>query len=73
MTTNSISPQQLFLTIQERIQSGRYAPGAWLPTERALAQEFCVDRSGIRSALAQLEEQGLITRETRSPSLGRTA
>ena len=63
MTTNSVSPQQLFLTIQERIQAGRYAPGAWLPTERALAQEFRVDRSGIRSALAQLEEQGLITRE----------
>lgn len=63
MTTNSVSPQQLFLTIQERIESGRYAPGAWLPTERTLAQEFSVDRSGIRSALAQLEEKGLITRE----------
>ncbi|MCW3060177.1 MAG: regulatory protein LacI:Periplasmic binding protein/LacI transcriptional regulator, partial [Capsulimonas sp.] len=57
------SPQQLFLTIQKRIEAGDYAPGAWLPTERALAQEFSVDRSGIRSALAQLEEQGLITRE----------
>ena len=39
-------------------------PGSWLPAERALAQEFGMDRSAIRLALTQLEERGLIVRET---------
>jgi DNA-binding LacI/PurR family transcriptional regulator/DNA-binding transcriptional regulator YhcF (GntR family) len=59
-----IGRQQLFLALQERIEQGHYAPGSWLPAERALAAEFSLDRSAVRSALAQLEEGGLIVRET---------
>ncbi len=55
--------QQLFLILQERIERGFYAPGAWLPAERALAEEFRLDRSAVRRALCQLEEAGLIVRE----------
>ena len=55
--------KHLCYALQERIEQGRYAPGAWLPTERALAQEFALDRSTVRRALRQLEEQGLIVRE----------
>ena len=58
-----IGRQQLYLTLQERIEAGHYPPGSWLPAERALASEFSSDRSAVRSALAQLETGGLIVRE----------
>lgn len=54
---------QLFLALQERIERGRYPAGSWLPAERALAAEFGLDRSAVRSALARLEDCGLIVRE----------
>ena len=54
---------QLFFILQERIESGVYAPGAWLPAERALADEFGLDRSAVRRALGQLENAGLIVRK----------
>ncbi len=55
--------QQLFLILKERIERGLYAPGAWLPAERALADEFRLDRSAVRRALLQLADAGLIVRE----------
>ena len=58
-----VGRQQLFLTLQERIERGHYAPGSWLPAERALASEFGLDRSAVRQALRQLEDQKLIVRE----------
>lgn len=64
ISSEPVGRQQLFLALQERIEQGHYAPGSWLPTERALAQESGLDRSAIRHALAQLEELGLIVRET---------
>lgn len=54
---------QLFFILQERIESGVYPPGAWLPAERALADEFRLDRSAVRRALGRLEGAGLIVRE----------
>ncbi|MFD7161618.1 GntR family transcriptional regulator [Kribbella sp. NPDC059898] len=42
------------------IRSGRYAPGAKLPTESELADHFKVSAVTIRSALAQLRSEGLI-------------
>lgn len=54
---------QLFFILQERIECGVYAPGAWLPAERALAGEFRLDRSAVRRALCRLESAGLIVRE----------
>src|SRR5215469_12767572 len=46
-------------------ESGRAGlrPGARLPTERQLAADLGVTRSGIRLALAALEADGLISRE----------
>jgi GntR family uxuAB operon transcriptional repressor len=46
-------------------ESGRagLGPGARLPTERKLAADLGVTRSGIRLALAVLEADGLISRE----------
>src|SRR5580693_4009897 len=46
-------------------ESGRagLVPGSRLPTERRLAADLGVTRSGIRIALAALEADGLISRE----------
>ena len=46
-------------------ESGRagLAPGSRLPTERQLAADLGVTRSGIRHALATLEADGMISRE----------
>src|SRR5215472_5548506 len=46
-------------------ESGRAGlePGSRLPTERRLAADLGVTRSGIRLALAALEADGLISRE----------
>lgn len=59
----SVGRQQLYLLLRQRIEQGQYPHGAWLPAERAIAQEFGVDRSAVRNALHQLEEQGMIVRE----------
>jgi len=59
----SLSRQQLFLALRERIEQGKLVPGELLPSERALGQEFGVDRSAIRHALQQLEDSGLVVRE----------
>ncbi len=59
-----VGRQQVFLSLQERIAAGHYPPGSWLPAERALAAEFGMDRSAVRLALTQLEDLGLIVRET---------
>lgn len=42
------------------ITAGRYAPGARLPTEAALATRFGVNRHTVRRALATLAEAGTI-------------
>ena len=59
-----IGRQQVFLALQKRIAAGHYPPGSWLPTERALAAEFGIDRSAVRLTLTQLEDLSLIVRET---------
>lgn len=49
-------------TLEGRIRSGEYPPGTWLPTERALAAEFDVDRSTVRAALTDLSARAMIVR-----------
>jgi len=44
--------------LREQIRTGRYLPGAFLPTERELQDAFSVSRSTIRRALAALAESG---------------
>lgn len=53
---------QLRLILRERLKSGVYEPGMPLPGERLLAEEFGVARVTVRSALARLEEEGLVVR-----------
>lgn len=46
--------------LRAEIATGRYAPGAKLPTEAALAQRFGVNRHTARRALAAMAEEGMI-------------
>ena len=57
------SPMELYLAIRRRIDEGSYPAGAWLPTERALAEEFRVHRASVRRAFVRLEEEGKISRQ----------
>jgi DNA-binding FadR family transcriptional regulator len=52
---------QVFDQLAGEIMSERYAPGASLPPERALAEIFRVNRHVVREALKRLEQIGLIT------------
>lgn len=43
-----------------RIASGRFKPGARLPTEQALSAEFGVSRTVVREAISRLKSEGLV-------------
>lgn len=47
--------------LREAVLQGRLAAGDTLPSERALAAQFNVNRSSVREALLRLEGWGLIT------------
>lgn len=49
--------------LRSRITSGQYSRTGRLPAERVLAQEFNVSRTTIRTALANLSSEHLLTRE----------
>ena len=44
----------------ERIQAGLLAPGAKLPTEAAIMEEFGVSRTVVREAISKLQANGLV-------------
>jgi DNA-binding FadR family transcriptional regulator len=46
--------------LRERIQKGDFAPGAQLPTENALVEQFGVSRTVIREAISSLRVDGLV-------------
>lgn len=54
--------RQVADAIRERLHDGTYPVGIPLPGERALAESFGVARVTVRSALARLQEEGLVTR-----------
>lgn len=49
--------------LRSRITSGHYSRAGRLPAERTLAEEFHVSRTTIRTALANLSSEHLLTRE----------
>jgi DNA-binding LacI/PurR family transcriptional regulator len=55
--------ERVLHTLQERITQGYYRVGAWLPTERDLAEELAVSRPMVRVAISRLAEQGLLVRK----------
>lgn len=52
---------QLERRLRERIEAGEYRPGDRLPTEDELRRAYGVSRVTVRTALARLAEDGLIT------------
>lgn len=48
--------------IERIIVSGALEPGSPLPTEQELAQQFGVNRSTVREAIRQVEQEGLVER-----------
>ncbi len=46
--------------LRAKIQAGEFAPGERLPTEQALSAAYAVSRPTVRSALAQLCDEGLV-------------
>lgn len=48
--------------LEQALADGGYAPGAKLPTERALSEQIGVPRSAVRDALSVLEARGVVTR-----------
>jgi len=55
----------IVVTLEERIRTGEYEHGQWLPSERDLAREFNVNRVHIRAAIAELERRHFIIRSAR--------
>lgn len=53
--------RQLADLLREQIGSGTLAPGASLPSELRLAQEYGISRTTVRQAIAQLRSEGLVT------------
>jgi GntR family transcriptional regulator, transcriptional repressor for pyruvate dehydrogenase complex len=52
--------RRLFEQLAEQIKSGRFAPGARLPTEQALTRAARVSRTVVREAVAALRAEGLV-------------
>jgi LacI family transcriptional regulator len=49
-----------YTTLQNRILSGEYRPGEWLPPERQLASEMGVNRRTVHRVILRLAETGLV-------------
>jgi len=54
---------QLKAIIEERIESGEWAPGAQVSSERELCEQFKISRITVRQALAELVVEGRLTRD----------
>jgi DNA-binding GntR family transcriptional regulator len=52
--------QMVYAVLREAIESGAFAPGEWLRQE-SLAEAIGVSRIPVRTALLQLESEGLVT------------
>lgn len=59
ITTRRIS-EEISARVREQISSGVLLPGARLPTERELAEQFAVSRMAVREGMRTLEVAGLI-------------
>ena len=56
--------QMITSAVEKQILSGKLAPGTMLPTEAELAEQFGVNRSTVREAIRQLEQEGLVERRS---------
>lgn len=54
--------QQLSEILRHEIQDGVLAPGARIPSERALAERYGISRASVREAIAELLHSGILFR-----------
>src|SRR5260370_39776772 len=52
--------KQIAKVLEERIRSGAFPPGSYLPPERDLAVQMRVSRTSVREALLALVVKGLV-------------
>ena len=52
--------QQLFLSLQNRIDSGEWSPGSRIPTEQELCDEYEVSRITVRKAVSEMVKAGFL-------------
>jgi len=65
-TNDRATPSLVYRSLLRGIKDGLMVPGAKLPNERELAQQFGTSRTAVRSALAMMERQGLVHRRVGS-------
>lgn len=68
MTDDRDNSNVALARLRDLLQSGRFEPGARLPTERTLAEELDVSRRSVRRAFEVLEAEGLVWRRQGSGS-----
>ena len=67
ITTNErATPSLVYRALLRSMRDGLMVPGAKLPNERELAQQLNTSRTAVRSALAMMERQGLVSRRVGS-------
>lgn len=65
-TNERATPSLVYRALLRSIRDGLMVPGAKLPNERDLAQQLNTSRTAVRSALAMMERQGLVSRRVGS-------
>lgn len=53
-------PQHVVAGLKDKILSGELAPGAKLPSEAELIEEYAVSRTVVREAVSRLQAEGLV-------------
>lgn len=66
MAKPPVKAQQLAAELSEQIRSGALAPGAWLPSERQLADEHGLGRSTVRQAVQMLADAGFVEQKDKA-------
>lgn len=61
--------EQVADAIRTEIESGRFAPGSQLPSERELSERFTVSSTTIKTAMASLRAEGLIESHQGRPAI----
>ncbi|GAA2048127.1 winged helix-turn-helix domain-containing protein [Streptomyces carpaticus] len=59
--SEEIAPERIAETLRSRIRSGELPRNSRLPTQRALSEEFGVNRGIVRQVLAVLEREGFVS------------
>jgi DNA-binding FadR family transcriptional regulator len=53
-------PQHVVAGLKDKILSGELAPGAKLPSEAEMVEEYAVSRTVVREAVSRLQAEGLV-------------